>query len=92
MTKRRVLKSPRPTKTISEAKAFRADMMPIDPDGKYIMAIDWGAMPPTLRKRTIDNFNASLKAWWESPDPLYTIHTFGQPLTLYRVDEDENEN
>lgn len=71
-------------------QVMRAEMVYIDPDKKYLMHINFGPVPPQHRKRLLETFNERFAAWYASDIPVFTIHTFGQPLRIYKLDEEED--
>jgi hypothetical protein len=68
----------------------RADMVPIDSKGKYLLHINFGPVPHEQRVRLLAELKKKLYEWWRSDEPVFIITTWGQPLKIYRVDEEEN--
>lgn len=70
-------------------KVMRADMVKVDPKGKYLLHINFGPVPQQHRRELMEVFEANLREWYNSDRPIFSIFTWGQPLTLYRIDEVE---
>ena len=76
---------------MKEIRAFRADMIKVDPQGKYLLWIDWGSMSSKDKREIVQRFEEKLKQWMESGAPIFTVQTFGQQLKMFRIDEENNE-
>ena len=63
---------------LTEIRAFRVDMIKVDPQGKSLLWIDWGPMPNKVKKEIGQRFEEKLKQWMESGAPIFTVQTFGQ--------------
>lgn len=72
-------------------QVMRAEMVPIDPDGKYLLHINFGPVPPQHRAELIKALEVNFTRWWASDKPVFMVPTFGQPLKIYRLDEEETD-
>lgn len=66
-------------------KPVKATVIPIDPEGKYILLIDFGSLNEEQKVIAKRKFMDSLQEWWASNNPLYVIATFGGTLALQKV-------
>lgn len=73
------------------SKPTKATVVPIDPEGKYVLLIDFEFLDDKQRVAIKGKFMDDFRRWWESDAPLYVIATFGGTLVLQRVDEEEPE-
>jgi hypothetical protein len=73
-------------------QVMRADMIKIDPKSKYLLHINWGPVPQQHRGSLIREFEERLAEWYQSDKPVFTIFTYGQPLKIYKLDNEEQES
>lgn len=73
------------------SKPTKATVIPIDPEGKYVLLIDFGPLDEEQKVIAKRKFMGNLQEWWASDNPLYVIATFGSTLVLQKVSEEGPE-